>query len=451
MTLNELKLYNVRVDQGSGCLFQPISQEQHTYILTAKHLFEFVGKDIDGNEIIRSKQDGSKIPLFRLLKSGNSWIEEEIPFILKRGETYFPHKEADAVILKINYLDSYDKIFTSPLPEKVDSYSVYGYPSRIDNNAVGNKDTSYQLRSLVGPAITSYTAQLVNGVLRKDDIEGMSGGGIMCIYDTYISLIGIQSEMKHPAWANGQINFVPMEYFNEIINYPENLDSLVQLYPPYMNSFDFLKSESFKLEVDSIDENKIKSTRILLRNKALNIISSDLTPRGIKELFKTRLLIDEQEANNLSIKAIWIAWLEFLTIMNIVKYENIDKSMLTEIFNSYRLKYSSVQDWTELIPDGLSRSDYMGLKPDATVIVSTKKSPNRTFLLPKGKIIDIANVYDKSGFRTDKGIDPFTSFNFIHLDYFKTQCIMNKVEEYANLDEVQLLQKLKGEYHELFH
>ena len=63
---------------------------------------------------------------------------------------------------------------------------------------------------------------------------------------------------------------------------------------------------------------------------------------------------------------------------------------------------------------------------------------------------DIANVYDKRGFRTDRGLDPYTSFNFVHLDFFKSKCIVEKLDEYENLSEAKLIEKIKSEYNELF-
>jgi len=219
-----------------------------------------------------------------------------------------------------------------------------------------------------------------------------------------------------------------------------------------MVNFSFLSDESFKLEVDAISENQIIPTRQLLRNQALNIINSPITPIGIKELFKNRLLIDENDSGCLSYKVIWIAWLEFLTIMNLIKCEPIEEGVVSEIFNSYRLKYYHIEDWTtDLSKTKLLKSDYLGLTPNATIIISSPNTPKRVYKIPKGKLIDIGIVYDKSGFRTDKGIDPFTSFNFVHIDYFKTECILNKLEEYQNLDEAGLITKLKQEYNELFN
>ncbi len=93
MTLDELKLYTVRVKDGSGCLFQPILNENnYTYILTAKHLFEGIAQDDDGNDLPYATQDGTDISIVRQVNVDGQWQKISIPFTLERGKTYFPIK-----------------------------------------------------------------------------------------------------------------------------------------------------------------------------------------------------------------------------------------------------------------------------------------------------------------------------------------------------------------------
>lgn len=453
MTLDELKLYTVRVKDGSGCLFQPILDENSfTYILTAKHLFEGIRLDENGEGILYSDPDGTIISIDRQVNVDGQWQMIPIPFSLTRGESYFPHRDADAAILKINHLlPEFDKIVSNDIPKKINGYLLNGFPNQFEGQA-GEEYTTYSISELEASGNYSQNAQLTNNILNKTHVEGMSGGGILAVQNDYISIIGIQSRVKHPNWANGKICFVPMQYFSEIINYEEFNTVLTKLHPPFVGKFDFLRDEAFTLKVDAWNEHRIESTKIHLRNKALDVIQSGITPLGIKELFKNRLLIDESESDCLDTKNIWIGWLEFLTILNIVKDENITPQQLSEVFDSVRLKYTHVEDCTTLFQDHLSKSDYLGLKPRGAVIINSRNAPRKPFRVSVGGMISNIKVpQDKRGFRTDLGLDPFQSFSFVHLDYFKTECILNRLEEYENLSEDQLIIKLKQEYDELFN
>lgn len=450
MTSEQLKTYIVSLNGGSGCLFQPMAgANEYTYILTAKHLFEGTTQDEDGLEVPYRTADGHIIPITRLQYLDGNWSEVVFDFIFHRGENYFPSLDADAAILKIGFIPGFGEIFQSNISLSTNGYGLNGYPSLFAVRPVGEKSTTYAISQVIAAGAHTYGAQLENSTFAHTQIQGMSGGGIVKIIDNGISIIGIQSKVAHQMLAGGQIDFVPIHYFNQIVTATADADKLSALYPPFLHSFEFLKDDAFLLVVDQIDEENIAGARITLRNKAEQIVRSDITPQGIKELFEARLLIIEGETSCFSHKEIWIAWLEFLTILNIVKYDPIQKTMLSDIFNQYRLKYIDGHGWTEVRKD-FGRSDYIGLRPDSTIFVSSKTPPKSSFIIKKGKVIDIAKPYDKRGFKTDDGIDPFTCFDFVHLEHFKEVCIVRKLDEYQNLTEEELLEKLKYEYHELF-
>jgi hypothetical protein len=449
MERDDLKKYSVIIEGGSGCLFQPMT-DSYTYILTAKHLFFKEADNGQGKDKV-PYQNGTEIVIERFVQCDNGWKKETIPFTLTEGETYFPHKLADIAILKIeDLIEGFDNIGVEDIFKNSDNYQLCGFPSNI--RGVTREYTTHNILDFISSNEYFHGARL-SGTLRQEDIEGMSGGGILRILNNNISIIGIQSKMGVQKFPAGEIGFVQIKFFKEIIDYDENKEKLSELYPPHLKKFDFLIDDCFSLEVDEIDEFKISSTRKTLRNKAYEITQSDITPLGIKDLFKERLLIDEKESSCLSHKAVWISWLEFLVIMNLMKGENLMKGMLSDLFNSYRLKYLNIDDWTGSFRNTLLESDYIGLKEDSTVVVNTRCAPksNKYLIIKKGKMPDIANVYDKRGFRTDIGIDPYTSFNFVHLDFFKSKCIIEKLDEYQNLDEIQLIEKIKIEYNELFN
>jgi len=451
MTPELLKTYIVSLKNGSGCLFQPIGGvDSYTYVLSAKHLFEGTRRGTNGHPENYDIANGEAIPISRLTYIEGVWSEEIIDFIVEKGVNYFASGVADAVILKIQYIPGFDEIFQSNVGPNAAGYSLHGYPQILATSNIGEKGTEHAIERMMVRGSYNHRAQLFSTTLAHAQIQGMSGGGIVKILDQGISIIGIQSKVTHQTFASGQIDFIPIQYFNKIITDLSEPGKLSGLYPPFLNSFEFLKDEAFMLAVDQIDEDNIAGARITLRNKAEQVVQSDITPQGIKELFEAKLLIIEEETSCFSHREIWIAWLEFLTILNIVKYDPIEMGMLSDIFNNYRLKYIDGHGWTDVRTD-FGKSDYVGLKQDSTIFVSSKTPPKSAFILKKGKVIDIAKPYDKRGFKTDAGIDPFTCFDFVHLEHFKEVCIIRKLEEYKDLNELELLEKLKSEYHELFN
>lgn len=448
MTQDDLKKYSVVVEEGSGCIFQPMTVD-YTYVLTANHLFYDITNNEQGEKVRTQKLNGSEITIRKNVHQGDAWIFESIPFVLNYDENYFPHENADLAILKIPYQEGFNMITVQEDFEDDQGFALCGFPSNMRDNEPGDWYRNNVINGFGASGNYAKAAQLV-GNLNQRDIEGMSGCGILKLHQEGISIIGTQSKMASIQYPAGGIGFVPTKYAFEIIKYEKNIGKLEKLYPNTLSNFSFLKNKAFFLEVDAMDSQNAEDARQTLLNKAQNIIDSNITPYGIKELFKKRLLITEKDDFCLSFNTVWIAWLEFLTIMNIVKEENINSEDLSDIFNTYRLKYVNIEDWTANVKEEYGKSDYYGMQPNSTVIISSKNPAKTKFKIPKGTLIDIGRPYDKSGFRTDKGLDPFTSFNFVHIDYFKTKCIVNKIEEYKNLNEEEIIAKLKNEYNDLF-
>lgn len=443
MTQDDIKNYLVCVNGGSGVIFQP-GNEKFSYVLTAKHVFDD----------INTEAYNGKVKVFYFNPITNSY-DPPLEFELIVEDNYFPHVEAgiDIAILKVSRIDCPEKILIKEdIAEDIKDYMLVGFPAlRRTNKSI---DISWWRQDLGVELLKETTNKRREADINKcpdwNQLVGSSGGGIVRIFGDYLLLAGIQSQVVSDEENLGRIEFTPTRVFNEIVLGSNG--KLEALLPNYMKCFSFLKDKAFKLEVELFDEPNIEFTRNYLQNKAQDVINSKVTPIIIKSYFEKRLLVNEVEEDALYSSMIWLIWLEFLTIMNIIKYEIFDESQLDEIFNSFRLKYSNTsEDWLSLIKTDLLYSDYHGLKPGSNIFIGTKKSPIKTLVIPQEKIIEIARVYDKNKFKTDKGIHPFTHFRFIHTNYLQKACIIDKLEKYATIhDEEKLLLILKNEYDELF-
>lgn len=429
---DELQWFTVKVADGSGCLFQP-SNSEYSYVLTAKHVIE----GIDNIEIIR-----------QYIQEGGEKVCENIKLL----ELPYLHNDPDkdAAIIKVEKVKGIETLLRADLnSSEKDNWYLCGHPdSRINN------DFSYRRNKLrIESPVESYIEAEIEKSVVHSEIVGQSGGGIIKEEKSFFLLAGIQKKMavEDEKESLSRIHFAPLSFFDQIID--DNNENLSILEPYYMSNFSFLEDDAFKLDIGAFDEYKIKNVRQALKNKASEIINSTLTPYGIKELFKEKLLADKNKPEELYYRNIWIAWLEFLAVMNIVKDENIDDSLLSDIFNSVRLKYSGKNvDWTYLFREDLLNSDYLGLKPNSTIVVSTNNPPIGNLVLPRAKILNNIGIVPKKGLQIDNGVkSPYDDFNFVHLEFFKKGCIVERLEKYEDIhNENELLLILKQQYNELF-
>ena len=465
MDVNDFKLYSVKVQNGSGVLFQPMNKRDYTYVLTAKH--NLLGKKpSEGDARIKEEYLFSEIDILIQNDGGINPIK----ISLVTNENYFPHKEADIAILKIDFLESYERIYINSSFTELTNTDLCGYPDYLkEKNTLEEKYNSFKINSFKSENNTLCRAQLNDATAEQTHITGFSGGGIMKIENDYISLIGIQSEVTSH-FSKGEIEFVPIKHFEDILNYTENKGKLSPLLPPYMGDFEYLKDQAFNINA-GIDDSDISFTRAYLKNKATEVSKSDITPIYIKEYFKERLLLNERESSKLNNQLIYLTWLEFLCIINIAKEKGHNRNDLEDVFNALRLIYrdtdASWQD-SEFLNECIE-SDYPNLKIGGTVLIKTNKLPAkadiRHYKIDKESVISridhLRSQFEKGNsgdiFINNASGDlrefAFDKYNFIHFEYVKEFLLVANSKDYAsfssrNIDELQI--KLKEEYGKLF-
>ncbi|OOV29144.1 hypothetical protein BXU11_04260 [Flavobacterium sp. LM5] len=461
MEENDLKRYTVILGSGSGILFQPLD-ESKTYVLSAKHVF--YDKDNTGHETKYTLKHKINLCFFN---TQNELKEIEIT----NGVNYFEHSDADndSAILILNENLGYNQIFVDEDCIAFNECLLCGYPSKIDDNK-NDRYSNHQINRKIDTTNNGYFRLETNfGNLNHEDIIGFSGGGILRLSNGMIHIVGIQSSTTTD-YANGQIDVVPISKFLEIVE--ENKDKLSEMIPQYLSSFEFLKSKVFDFSAGS-DEEDIILTKSLLKRKAIEVINSDITPSFIKNHFKDKLLINENDLSNLKDELIYITWLEFLTFLNIVKTKTCTTDELIEVQSIIRLLCK--MDETEWLGDNFIKDclsfNYDDLGDNGTVFIKTKSKPSKIkdYSIPKGAMISsiasIKNsylkgvpVYDGAGadiFNAESETKEFIfdKYNFIHFEYLKYVMLVENSGDYRHftrLTENELLIKLKEEYGKVF-
>ncbi len=458
MNENDLKKYTVLLGSGSGILFQPVDSNL-TYVLSAKHIF--YDKSVDDRGI-------DKEVLKNEICLSFSESQEDVTVLsIKRGENYFEHSEqfVDAAIFVLENISGYDQIFSEDENVNFSNYNLTGYPESRRKGV--DKYNKYKINDFISSADGNINLRLEISHLAHKDITGFSGGGIIKIINDNIVLAGIQSKTPE-ADCNGEIVVVPIVKFQEIVKE----HGLPELLPAYLVNFKFLQNKVFDISA-GLDDEDISYTRLFLKTKAFEVISSDITPQYIKDYFKDRLLVNDKDTSKLNDELIYVTWLEFLTLINIVKEKSCNTTDLQDIFSCLRLLYRKTEtDWleTDFLKDCLM-SNYDGLEENGTVFIKTSRLPSKQSLkhykLDKGSVVSRIDTL-KKGFENgtlNSDVNNITSaisdlkdfvfdkYNFIHFEYLKHYMLIENSDDfksYKKSNENDLLIKLKEEYGKIF-
>src|ERR1700733_8317400 len=112
----KLRYYAVKVNRGSGCIFQPDTIE-YTYVLTVKHNIQKADHSLcSANEIT--------------IQSGN--LEGEPIAIVG----VYPHDNLDIAVIVVEYIGNRDYYLSQARPKRNEQVRVFGYPDYLQRTAV---------------------------------------------------------------------------------------------------------------------------------------------------------------------------------------------------------------------------------------------------------------------------------------------------------------------------
>jgi len=268
--IDKLQCVTVKVDGGSGCLFQPIDNT-YSYVLTAKHV-------INGND--------TPLIMRQTINENGELINETLEII----GIPFNHVDInkDASIIKVKKVVEVESILRDELfSDNRENYYLCGHPNSRQGDAYSFRENKLSIENIKQ---YGYIEAKLEIPAIYSEVVGQSGGGIVKIEESCFLLAGIQKKMAVPDGKEtlGRIEFMPLSFFDEIII--ENAQSLSPLYPPYIGSFERLINEIFPLSGIQVVEQK----KTLIQNE-LKIIAkglcTDFTPKLILDLYKDSLLV----------------------------------------------------------------------------------------------------------------------------------------------------------------
>ncbi len=447
MTRDDIKNHIVCINGGSGVIFQP-SDEYHTYILTAKHVFNDISK----------YNNLAKIYYFDSTKQAFTKLNEIQPI---EGENYFKHinKEVDIAILKIDKLLTMEELLIN------DNYCV----DCLNYMLVGFPEVRRKLKPEICLDWIRYDVGIeilqkkenerreadISKNQNKQELIGSSGGGIFKIIGDSLFLTGIQNQMACDDDEQlGRIEFTPIEVFNEIV--ANNSGELETINPPYLRSFSHLESLIFDLDLGIYKgihsaEPIINKLIMLIKSQAKNVLASDVTPISIQQ-FNKNMLLPHQNYLEQQKKIYWVRWFELLTILHIARQKIYNTIDLPALFSEVWLLYSdSNKDFLQSHLHDLLKIDFSKLEEDGFVIVSSNVKADEKYTDLSGIPSNILEEYKREYELNDIYINnasehPFDKFKFINISAFKEAIVVDHYLEFDISNNSECLRKLGESY-----
>jgi hypothetical protein len=367
---NAFRELTVKVNQGSGCLFQTES-ELYSYVLTAKHNIT------DPDNIVIKKI---------ILSNTGELIIKNIDII---GGPYL-HQDInkDAAIIKVEKQESIPCLLRASLiTDSKDEFFLCGHPGVRDGS------DSFRLNNLrpLNKKEFGYVEAELIPTATHEEISGQSGGGILQYNDEHHYLIGIQKGMA--ASDNDEtlsrVNFMPLSFYDEIIR--DHTDDLLELVPPFIASFKNIVNSTYNLDGFIYNKTLVQNELRAIAND----ISEGISPQDIISEYGNKFLIYGEEDNSIYNETLWIGMLELLTLakIHLDKEDNLSILDIPNINKKSRVFFGSVsKNWHEIIPS-LYKSDLSDVEKNGNIFIITSKdkTPNPTVIKPT-ILSHIANV-----------------------------------------------------------
>lgn len=417
-----LPKFIVKVEGGSGCLFQPLNDD-YSYVLTAKHV-------ISGNN--------EPLIVRQTLGENDNLLNETLQII----GIPFRHTDEnkDAAIIKIQKIEGIELLLRDELSSEYrNGYYLCGHPNSRVNNGYSFRDNKLEIQN---KKQHGYFEAELSRVANRTEIVGQSGGGIIKVEESCFLLAGIQKQMSASDGIEqlGRIDFMPLSFFDEIIE--ENENELSKLFPPYIGSFERLLNEIFPLVGIQIAAQK----KSLIQNELKIIAKSlcdDFTPQKLIEIYKDSLLVLGTDKGVINHRELWISFLELLSINQLHHEYKITLEELKHIHKSKKLYFTDSKEWISKLED-IYRSDLSEVEKGGLIVIgSTIDTKPTTIELDKGFIGDICTVPNKEMNISNTVTDPFNDLTIVHIFKFQKRVIDN-YREFSAITAANSLQKIKN-------
>lgn len=408
MTFSEImRSYCVMVNGGSGVLVNAMTND-YSYVLTAGHAVE-----ADAATNVVTDHQGNNIEVLEVLP---------FPKVGRKNPL-------DCAVLKVAHqADVAQRSWAaSDLPHRA-NLTVVGFPETERASAEPVKQWDGHSTSVADELIV-FT---VDGIPGVDVLKGISGGGVYHVDNGYPYLVGIEFKMEATRRGNqfGRVECHSLARFNEIVT----AHSSAPMIPAHLECFSRMREMIFEFNV--VEQRNVQDLKAALINIADSLISNGLPPPyEIMKKYKTQLLLDPKHAGELEVRALWVAYLEFVVISALMDNVGVTDGLYIEgIEKRRRLLYTSdTSNWIGRLEEVLKVARKL-LDRNGTLIVASPDIAAKPFP-PKfrleGVISNISVVPNQGPLAIDnvEG-ELYSSFKLAHLEGLRSSCVIEQEDEY---------------------
>jgi hypothetical protein len=425
LTIDEqLRYFAVKVNNGSGCIYQPDSKE-YTYVLTVKHNLEVEAQG--GQKALMSSQE---IKIYR----GNV-DRDPLPNIIN----YETHDTLDLALIIVPFIGDLDIQLTHSNSVSNEQLILYGYPNRLSAQAEKRENvrclSDMQMEDKLGLEIRTELPQYTWELNSQKSLIGLSGSGVFADVNGTLVLKGIFPKLKDSSGANNKLILFHITNFNSIA---------AKLGTKSLLSSNVLSFQSYAGKAF----NRVNpGLKILFSNNIEQISNSSISPIAIAERNKDKLTlpVSRNYSDNFSQSKLWEAWLELLTVLNIVLPENRD---LEFYCSKVPLYFSANENHIKrLIKLFLSDTELRSqVKKNSLIAFASSETSGGKEFLSRTEVEKIVADLNRPDFFNDRmmigSATQVPCFSCVHVDHFSTKIDQLDVD---SLEPGEILDLIKQE------
>lgn len=422
-----LKQISVKVNDGSGVIVKPCTDE-YCYVFTDWHVIEHLKKEEISVEYYVSEKDDYDEDVWNFAKATPLEVYDD--------------RKRDVAILKMPASMAVHFVKLREI-EVGKNLQHTGFPQKLREEAADSQWVVHQVKELLNKINHGFIKYSFEKIQEFGDLAGTSGGGI---FTDDGCLVGLHqgSSVKSKDGYYDRCNIIPVKFYKEAIENSENKFQPVWRYQ--WDSFEPFLRKAFLVK-NVGDEFRQMMALLADQLDALKRQCLNLSPKDIKvKLDFDKIVNDKCFQNCFDDEDFGVSFLEYIVCMHLlydfplstegvckmvnhslfIYWQNHDDDVLSAVKNMDSSYFAGIKYGHNIYVGGLHSSGY------ACDVI---KKGSKQILDISRPLVNVDNVVDVADALK-------IEYSYISTCLF-TDCILQKIEEFKDLDENQVLKHYK--------